>query len=77
MPTTLSDIFNSQTVLLFVKFATLIIFIFYDIFALMIIRQVSLMKQALITPVSIYLKLIALLHALFAISLTFYAFWVL
>jgi hypothetical protein len=73
-----SDIFfSSNAILVFVKFAVLIIFVFYDIFALMIIRQVDLMKSTLITPVSSSVKIIAIIHALFAILLTLFAFWVL
>ena len=63
------NIFSSPSVLLFLKWAILLILVFYAIFALMIVRQVDLMSTTLITPVSPILKAFAIFHAGFAIGL--------
>ena len=54
---------GSTVFLFFLKVSTLIILSIYTIFALMIVRQVSLMGQTLITPVSPIVKLLAIVHA--------------
>ncbi len=46
-----------------------ILVIFYAIFALVIVRQVTLMTKTLITPVSPIVKAISIIHAGFAIGL--------
>lgn len=58
----------------FIKFAILLILIFYAIFALLIVRQVDLMSKTLITPVSPIVKAIAIIHAGFAIGFFVLAF---
>lgn len=68
-------IFNSPGFLLFLKFTTLIILAFYTIFALMIVRQVDLMAKTLITPVTAVVKLLSIIHAVFAIGLVVFA-WI-
>lgn len=60
--------FDSVFTLLILKIAILVIFIFYAIFALLIVRQVDLMGKTLITPVSPLVKAIAIIHAGFAIG---------
>lgn len=72
-----SDPFNLATFLIFLRIAILLLLIFYAIFALLIVRQVDLMGQALITPVSPLLKAIAIIHAGFAIGLIFLAIGIL
>lgn len=70
MPTTIqTSLFSSGIVLIFLKWATLIILVFYAIFALMVIRQVDLMSKTLITAVSPLMKAFSILHAGFAIGL--------
>lgn len=64
---------NSFAFLLFLKAATLIILAIYTIFAVMIVRQVGLMGRTLITPVSSIVKLFSIIHLLFAIGLTLFA----
>lgn len=72
MPTTTPiDLFNSPAVLLFLKWAILLILIFYAIFALIIVRQVDLMSKTLITPVSPFFKAFAILHAGLSMGLIF------
>lgn len=70
-PTDSTNIFNTEAVLVFLKFAILLILIFYAIFALMIVRQVTLMATTLITKISPFVKLISIVHAGFAIGLIF------
>lgn len=62
---------NSVTVdfSLLSHFATLLIFIFYAIFALIMVRQVDLMSQTLITPVSPVVKALSIIHAGVAVGL--------
>lgn len=70
MPLTIqADIFNLSLTQVFLKFTTLIILVFYAIFALMIVRQVDLMAKTLITSVSPVIKAISIIHAGFAIGL--------
>ncbi len=70
MPTiTQANILDLGLIQVFLKFATLIILVFYAIFALMIVRQVDLMSKTLITKVSPILKAFSILHAGFAIGL--------
>lgn len=69
------NLFESETILNFIsvayaiKLGVLIILVFYAIFALMIIRQVDLMRKTLITPVSKLLSAISIIHAGFTIGL--------
>lgn len=60
--------FDSVFTLFLLKIAILVIFIFYAIFALLIVRQVDLMGKTLITPVSPLVKALAIIHAGFAIG---------
>lgn len=76
-PITQINIFDSAIVLLLIKFATLIILIFYAIFALMIVRQVDLMSKTLITKVSPIIKAFSIVHAGFAIGLIILAWGIL
>lgn len=68
---------NSQLLLGFLKGVTLLILIFYAIFALLIVRQVDLMGKTLITPVSPIVKAISIVHAGFAIGLIVLIFGIL
>lgn len=63
--------FDFEAVLVFVKIALLIILVFYAIFALMITRQVDLMSKTLITKVSPILRAFSIIHAGFAVGLIF------
>lgn len=56
-------------VLMIAKAATLLILLFYAIFALVIVRQVDLMGKTLITKISPIVKGVAIVHAGFAIGL--------
>lgn len=53
----------------FLRLVVFIILSIYSLFALLIVRQVSLMSNTLITPVSSVVKFISIVHAGFAISL--------
>lgn len=70
MPTTNpTDFFGTAAILNFLKAAILIISIFYAIFAVMIVRQVSLMSKTLISKISPVIRAAAIIHAGFAIGL--------
>lgn len=69
--------FSSTAFLVFLKLAVLLILSIYTIFALMIVRQVGLMNQTLITPVSSVVKFVAIIHLLFAIGLIILAWFIL
>lgn len=78
MPTTTQiNIFDSEAALVLLKAAILLVLIFYAIFSLIIIRQVDLMGKALITGISPVVKLITIIHAIFAIGLIFVAWGIL
>ena len=70
MPTiTQINFFQSEAVLAFLKYAILLILLFYAIFALMVVRQVDLMSKTLITKTSPYFKAFSIVHAGVAIGL--------
>lgn len=69
------NLFASNAVLSFLKLGVLIILVFYVIFALIVIRQVDLMRKTLITGTSEILSAISIIHAGFAIGLLVLA-WV-
>lgn len=69
-----TNLIDSQFLIVFSKSAILIILIFYAIFALMIVRQVGLMNQTLMTKVAPAIKAIAILNAGFAIGFIILAF---
>ncbi|MBI3103509.1 hypothetical protein HYZ05_01055 [Candidatus Daviesbacteria bacterium] len=78
MPTTTPiNFFDSEAVLIFLKIAILIILLFYAIFALMVVRQVDLMNQTLITKISAILKVFSIVHAGVAIGLIILAWGIL
>lgn len=68
--------FTNSYYLFLIKIGILIILVIYAIFALVIIRQVSLMNSTLITGTSRLLKILAIFHAALAIGLTI-LIWVL
>ncbi len=72
MQVTNDSLINPLVVTYIVKTAIYIIVIFYAIFALVVVRQVALMSQTLITPVSPIVKGIAIIHGGFAIGLTIF-----
>lgn len=72
-----TNIFESEVVLIFVKGAILILLLFYAIFALLIVRQVDLMSKTLITQIAPVIKLLSVIHALFAVGLIFLTFFIL
>lgn len=70
-------IFEPQTSLInpifleeFLRISVFIILVLYSLFALLIVRQVTLMSRALVTPVSPIVKAFSIIHAGFAIGLT-------
>ncbi len=69
--------FESEAVIAFLKIAILIILVFYAIFALMVVRQVDLMSKTLITKVSPILKAFSIVHSGFAIGLIILAWGIL
>ena len=71
MPTTPANLLDLPAILIILKAVILIILVFYAIFALLIVRQVTLMAKTLITKISPLVKLIAIVHAGFAIGLIF------
>ena len=72
-----TNFFESEAVLVFLKTAILIILVFYAIFALMVVRQVDLMSKTLITKVSPILKAFSIVQAGFAIGLIILAWGIL
>lgn len=68
-----TNFFESEIALIFLKGAVLILLLLYAIFALIIVRQVSLMSKTLITKVASIIKLLSIAHAFFAIGLIFLA----
>lgn len=78
MPTSIqTNLFNSDAAFIFLKFATLLILVFYAIFSLIIIRQVDLMGKTLVTGVSPLIKAIAIVHAGVAVGLIILAWGIL
>ena len=72
-----SNFLDSEIILNFLKWAILLILLFYAIFALIIVRQVDLMSKALITSISPTLRTFAFFHAIFAIGLIILAYVIL
>ena len=72
-----TNLFDTVAILALLKGAILLILIFYAIFALMVVRQVDLMSQTLITKVSSILKAFSIVHAGFAIGLIILAWGIL
>ena len=77
MPELITNTATSEVLNFILKGAVLLILIFYAIFALLIIRQVELMTKTLITPVSSFVKTLALVHAVLALGLIVLAFFLL
>ncbi|MBU1000195.1 hypothetical protein KKE78_02250 [Patescibacteria group bacterium] len=78
MPTVVpTNPFDSEVALTILKAATLLILVFYAIFALMVVRQVDLMSRTLITKVSPALKAFAIVHVGFAIGFIILAWGIL
>ena len=77
MPANAIDLLNNSYILFFGKGAILILLIFYAIFALIIIRQVDLMGKTLITGIAPIIRVLAVIHAVFAIGLIFLALTIL
>lgn len=63
------SLLNSNYVNDFLKTVILIILVFYTIFAGVVVRQVNLMSQTLITPVSPLVKAISLFNLGFSLGL--------
>ncbi len=72
-----TNLLNSDYILILGKGAILLILIFYAIFSLIIIRQVSLMGKTLITGISPIVKGFVIIHAGFAIGLIVLAWGIL
>ncbi len=64
----LSDLIGSSGINLIFKVGFLIFSGIYFLFSLIVIRQVNLMSETVITEGAIILKIIALLHALLALG---------
>lgn len=71
------NIFESEAILAFLKIAILIILAFYTIFALLVIRQVDLMRKTIISSASEVLSALAIIHAGFAVGLIILAYIIL
>ena len=70
MPVTIpSNPFEFESIRILLKAAILIILVLYAIFALVVVRQVNLMSQTLISKVSPVLKALSLLNVGFAVGL--------
>lgn len=63
-----ASLFDVPLLTLFLKGSIIVILVFYAIFALLIVRQTDLMGKTLITPVSPFVKAVAIIHAGFAIG---------
>lgn len=63
-----STILGATTLLLVIKFAILVLLFLYIVFSLVIVRQVKLMSQTLITPIAPIVKALAIFNAGFAIA---------
>lgn len=77
MPITTNTLLNNSYALFFGKSVILILLILYAFFALIIVRQVSLMSKTLITPAREVIKVFAIIHAFFALGLIFLALLIL
>ena len=71
------SLIGSDYFILGLKATIFLILVLYAIFAILIVKQVSLMSQTLITPVSVYLKALAIINSGFAIGFAILAFGVL
>ena len=72
-----TNFFDSEAVLVFLKAVFLLILFFYAIFSLIIVRQVDLMSKTLITNISPVVKALAIIHAGFAVGLIILAWGIL
>lgn len=63
------NLFNSELILIVIKWVTLLILLIYAIFSLLIVKQVDLMSKTLISTVSPIVKAISILQAGFAVGL--------
>ncbi len=70
--TSTQTIFDSALATDFLRATIFIIMFFYSIFALLIVRQVMIMSETLITHVSALVRGVAIIHAGFAIGLTIF-----
>jgi len=78
MPTTIpTNVLDSEAIAIILKAAILLILAFYAIFAVIVVRQVDLMSETLITRVSPILKAFSIIHAGFAIGLIVLAWGIL
>lgn len=64
----LSEIISLSGITFVFKIGFLIFSVIYFLFSLIVVRQVNLMAETVITEGSIILKVIALLHALLALG---------
>lgn len=71
-PTSANDLF-----LMGIKVMFIIGGVLYSLFALLVVKQISLMSRTIITPFSIYITLIGYLHLLAALVVLIYFFTVL
>lgn len=72
MQVSTQTIFDSALVIELLRVTIFIIMFLYSIFALLIIRQVMIMSETLITHVSAVVRGVAIIHAGFAIGLTIF-----
>lgn len=63
-----SPFFGAIAVILLIKYGILVLLFLYIIFSLIVVRQVSLMSKALITPVGPIVKALAIFNAGFAVA---------
>lgn len=69
MPTTDLNFFQSSFFMVVFKGAILIVLVFYSLFALLIVRQTSLMVKTLTTSVSPLFRDLAVYHAILSFIL--------
>lgn len=72
MPVSTQTILDSALAIEFLRVAIFIIMFLYSIFALLIVRQVIIMSDTLITKVAAVVRGIAIIHGGFAIGLTIF-----
>lgn len=69
MPSTDVNFFQSSFFLVFFKASILIILVFYSLFAILIVRQTSLMVKTLTTSISPLFRDLAIYHAILSFIL--------
>lgn len=66
-PTPIDTLITSPILLLFFKFFLVALMIIYVIFSIVVIRQIAIMRQTLITTFSPVIRIAGYIHLLFAV----------